>query len=139
MVKAAAKYKMPAVAMTDHANMMGAFHFVSNVLNHNKAAEAKNKAAARRWRRTYRSDYEAYCRCEFFVCDDHKDKTRKDNGYQMVLMAKNKKGYHNLAKMSSIAYTDGFYYVPRIDKKVIEQYKEDIMVLSGNLIWRDSE
>ena len=38
-----------------------------------------------------------------------------------------------MAKMSSIAYTEGFYYVPRIDKKVIEQYKEDIIVLSGNL------
>ena len=54
------------------------------------------------------------------VCDDHKDKSKKDNGYQIVLLAKNKKGYHNLAKMSSIAYTEGFYYVPRIDKKVIQ-------------------
>ena len=43
------------------------------------------------------------------------------------------KGYHNLAKMSSIVYTDGFYYVPRIDRKIVEQYKEDIIVLSGNL------
>ena len=50
----------------------------------------------------------------------------------MVFLAKNKKGYLNLAKMSSIAYVDGFYYVPRIDKKVVEQYKEDIIVLSGN-------
>jgi DNA polymerase-3 subunit alpha len=49
------------------------------------------------------------------------------------LLAKNKKGYHNLAKMSSIAYTDGFYYVPRIDKEVIQKYKEDIIVLSGSL------
>lgn len=48
-------------------------------------------------------------------------------------MAKNKAGYHNLAKMASIAYTDGFYYVPRIDRKIVEQYKGDIMVLSGNL------
>ncbi|RZK14071.1 MAG: PHP domain-containing protein, partial [Pedobacter sp.] len=113
LVKAAASQKMPAVAMTDHANMMGAFHFVNAVLNHNKAAEAKN--------------------AEFFVCDDHLNRTAKDNGYQMVLLAKNKKGYHNLAKMSSIAYTKGFYYVPRIDRNVIEQYKDDIIVLSGNL------
>ena len=56
--------------------------------------------------------------CEFFVCDDHLDKTRKDNGYQIVLLAKSKKGYHNLAKLSSIAYTEGFYYVPRIDRKL---------------------
>jgi DNA polymerase III subunit alpha len=71
--------------------------------------------------------------CEFFVCEDHNDKSRKDNGYQIVLLAKTKKGYHNLAKMASIAYTEGFYYVPRIDRKVIEQYKEDIIVLTGNL------
>ena len=133
LVKAAAKHKMPAVAMTDHANMMGAFHFVSNVLNHNKAAEAKNKEAAENGEEPQEVIIKPIVGCEFFVCDNHKDKTRKDNGYQIVLLAKNKRGYHNLAKMSSIAYTDGFYYVPRIDKKVIEQYKEDIMVLSGNL------
>jgi DNA polymerase III subunit alpha len=71
--------------------------------------------------------------CEFYVCENHKDKTRKDNGYQVVFLAKNKRGYHNLAKMSSIAYIDGFYYVPRIDKEVIQKYKEDLIVLSGSL------
>ncbi|RZJ60200.1 MAG: PHP domain-containing protein, partial [Flavobacterium sp.] len=133
LVKAAAKNKMPAVAMTDHANMMGAFHFVSAVLNHNKAAEAKNKAAIENGEEPAETIIKPIVGCEFFVCDDHEDKTRKDNGYQIVLLAKNKNGYHNLAKMSSIAYTQGFYYVPRIDRKVIEQYKEDIIVLSGNL------
>ena len=133
LVKVAAKYKMPAVAMTDHGNMMGAFHFVSNVLNHNKAAEAKNKASVESGEEPTEVIMKPIVGVEFFVCEDHKDKTRKDNGYQIVLMAKNKKGYHNLAKMSSIAFTAGFYYVPRIDKKVIEQYKEDIIVLSGNL------
>ncbi|MFY7730708.1 MAG: DNA polymerase III subunit alpha, partial [Flavobacterium sp.] len=133
LVKAAAKHKMPAVAMTDHGNMMGAFHFVSNVLNHNKAAEAKNKAAIEAGEEPTEVLMKPIVGCEFFICEDHKDKTRKDNGYQVVLLAKNKNGYHNLAKMASIAYTAGFYYVPRIDKKVVEQYKEDVMVLSGNL------
>ncbi len=133
LVKTAAKYKMPAVAMTDHANMMGAFHFVSGVLNHNKAAEAKNKEAVENGEEPEEVIIKPIVGCEFFVCENHKDKSRKDNGYQVVLLAKNKKGYHNLAKMSSIAYTAGFYYVPRIDRKVIEQYKEDIIVLSGNL------
>lgn len=133
LVKAAAKHRMPAVALTDHGNMMGAFHFVSNVLNHNKAAEAKNKAALENGEQPSEVIIKPIVGCEFNICDDHKDKTRKDNGYQVVLLAKNKKGYHNLAKMSSIAYTDGFYYVPRIDRNVIEKYKEDIIVLSGNL------
>lgn len=133
LVKAAAKLRMPAVAMTDHGNMMGAFHFVSNVLNHNKAAEAKNKAAVENGEEPTEVIMKPIVGCEFNVCDDHRDKTRKDNGYQIVLLAKNKRGYHNLAKMSSIAFTQGFYYVPRIDKKVIQQYKEDVIVLSGNL------
>src|SRR5690606_10367990 len=55
------------------------------------------------------------------------------NGYQIVILAKNKNGYHNLAKMASAAYTDGFYYVPRIDKEVIKKYKDDLIVLTGNL------
>src|SRR5690606_35228217 len=61
-----------------------------------------------------------------------KDKSRKDNGYQIVLLAKNKNGYHYLATVSSIVYTEGFYSVPRIDKEDILRYKEDIIVLSAN-------
>ena len=133
LVKAAAAHKMPAVAITDHGNMMGAFHFVSNVLNHNKAAEAKNKAAVEKGELPTEVIIKPIVGCEFYVCDDHTDKSRKDNGYQVVFLAKNKNGYHNLAKMSSIAYTKGFYYVPRIDRSVIEQYKTDVIVLSGNL------
>jgi DNA polymerase-3 subunit alpha len=133
LIKAVAADKMPAVAMTDHANMMGAFHFVSQILNHNKGVEARNKAAIEQGEAPAEVVIKPIVGCEFFVCENHLDKSRKDNGYQMVLIAKNKTGYHNLAKMSSIAYTKGFYYVPRIDKNVIEQYKEDILVLSGNL------
>jgi len=133
LIAAAAADKMPAVAMTDHANMMGAFHFVNQVLNHNKGVEARNKAAEENGEVPSEKILTPIVGCEFFVCDNHLDKSRKDNGYQIVLLAKNKRGYHHLAKMSSIAYTKGFYYVPRIDRAVIEQYKEDIIVLSGNL------
>ncbi len=118
LVQAAIKHQMPAVALTDTGNMMGAFNFVKEILKYNKDAEHPIKPIVG---------------CEFNVCEDHTNKSVKDNGYQIVLLAKNKKGYHNLAKMSSIAYIDGFYYVPRIDKKIIEQYKEDVMVLSGNI------
>jgi len=118
LVNAAVADDMSAVALTDTGNMMAAFHFTRAVANHNKTAEKKLKPIVG---------------CEFFVCENHTDKTKKDNGYQVVLLAKNKNGYHNLAKMSSIAFVDGFYYVPRIDKEVIKQYKEDIIVLTGNL------
>ncbi len=133
LVAAAIQHKMPAVAMTDIGNMMGVFHFVRDILYHNKSAEAKNKAALEAGEIPTETIIKPIVGCEFFVCDNHKDKTRKDNGYQVVFLAKNKKGYHNLAKMSSIAYTDGFYYVPRIDREIIKKYKEDIIVLSGSL------
>ena len=120
MVALAVEYQMPAIAITDHANLMGAFHFIKAVGNHNKDAltEAQIKPIVG---------------CEFYVCEDHKDKTRRDDGYQIVFLAKNKKGYHNLAKMSSIAYVDGFYYVPRIDREIVEKYMDDLIVLTGNL------
>lgn len=133
LVNAAANNKMPAVALTDHANMMGAFHFVKEIGIHNKGVKAKNEALAANNEPAEARELKAILGCEFFVCENHKDKSRKDNGYQVVMLAKNKRGYHNLAKMSSIAYTEGFYYVPRIDREVIKQYKEGIIVLTGNL------
>ena len=133
LVSATAKNGMPAVAMTDTGNMMGAFHFVSAVMNHNKSASAKNKALVEEGAEPTETEIKPIVGCEFNICDNHLDKSKKDNGYQVVLLAKNKNGYHNLAKMASIAYVNGFYYVPRIDKTIVEKYKEDIMVLSGNL------
>lgn len=126
LVAAAAKHNMPAVAITDHANMMGAFHFVNAVKKHNASVASEDAD-------TSSKPIKPIIGCEFFVCEDHLDKSHKDNGYQMVILAKNKRGYHNLAKMSSIGFTKGFYYLPRIDKKVIEAYKEDLIVLSGSL------
>ena len=133
LVNAAAKEDMSAVALTDHGNMMGAFHFVSAVSNHNKALKAQHLEAEESGEEKKGRFLKPIIGCEFFVCEDHTDKTRKDNGYQIVLLAKNKKGYHNLAKLSSAAFTDGFYYVPRIDKRLIEQYKDDLICLTGNL------
>ncbi|MCK5637488.1 MAG: PHP domain-containing protein, partial [Flavobacteriaceae bacterium] len=118
LVQAAVKNNMPAVALTDTGSMMGAFIFVKEVLNYNKDAE---------------TPIIPIVGCEFNVCENHLDRSSRDNGYQIVMLAKNKNGYHNLAKMASIAYIDGFYYVPRIDKNVVKQYMEDIIVLSGNM------
>ena len=112
IVNAVKEAGMPAVALTDHGNMMGAFHFVSAAL----AAEIKPIVG-----------------CEFNVCTDRSNKKVQDNGFQTVILAKNKKGYHNLVKLSSIAFTEGFYYVPRIDKDDLLQYKDDLIILSGGL------
>ena len=120
LVEAAAKDNMPAIALTDHGNLMGAFHFIkaTNKYNSNVSDDKKIKPIVG---------------CEFYVCDDHKDKTRRNDGYQIIFLAKNKKGYHNLAKLTSLSYVDGFYYVPRIDKKLVELYKQHLIVLTGNM------
>ncbi|EOZ91285.1 DNA polymerase III epsilon subunit [Indibacter alkaliphilus LW1] len=103
---------MPAVAMTDHGNMMGAFHFV-------KAALA--------------NDIKPIVGCEFNLCRDRKNKNQKDDGFQTVLIAKNKAGYHNLAKLASYANIEGYYYLPRIDKEVLVEYKSDLIATTGGL------
>ncbi|QAA82596.1 DNA polymerase III subunit alpha [Aequorivita sp. H23M31] len=123
LVNAAVAENMSAVALTDTGNMMGAFHFVQAVEDYNKSLAPENLD----------KKLKGIVGCEFFVCEDHLNKNQKDNGYQIVMLAKNKNGYHNLVKMASIAYTTGFYYVPRIDKNVVEKYKEDIIVLTGGI------
>lgn len=127
LVMAAAANDMTAVAMTDHANMMGAFHFVKAVKAHNASLVNDDDNELQK------KPLKPVIGCEFFVCEDMNDKSHKDNGYQIVLLAKNKNGYLNIAKMSSKAYVDGFYYVPRIDKKLIQEFKEDVIVLTGNM------
>ncbi|MBT8322236.1 MAG: PHP domain-containing protein, partial [Eudoraea sp.] len=133
LVQQTAEFGMTAVALTDHANMMGAFHFVKEVKAHNKTVEDRNKEALEKGEEARWKPITPIIGCEFHVCEDHVNKNVKDYGYQVVFLAKNKNGYHNLAKMSSLAYTDGFYYVPRIDKKIVAQYKDDLIVLTGNL------
>ncbi|MFM7728416.1 MAG: DNA polymerase III subunit alpha, partial [Flavobacteriales bacterium] len=100
------------MALTDHANMMAAFQFVSNAL---------------------KSEVKPIVGCEVNLCRDMHDKKNQDNGFQIVLLAKTKKGYHNLAHLSSLAHTQGSYYVPRIDRNALLQFKEDIIALSGGL------
>ncbi|MBR3414047.1 MAG: DNA polymerase III subunit alpha [Bacteroidales bacterium] len=62
-----------------------------------------------------------------------RERIMDSSGYHLILLAKNKKGYHNLCKLASIAYTDGFYSRPRIDHNVLEQYHEGLIVCSACL------
>lgn len=133
LVKAAIDLKMPAVAMTDIGNMMGAFQFNRDILGYNKGLKARKAQAEEKGEPFHEREIKPIIGCELNVCDNHEDKTKKDNGYQVVFLAKNKTGYHNLAKLTSIGFTSGFYYVPRVDKALIERYKEGLIVLTGSL------
>ena len=123
LAETADRMGMPAVALTDLGNLMGAFHFVKSVKQVN----------AKRTEGDDRPPLKPIVGITLNVCEDHLDRSRRDNGYQMVFLAKNKAGYHNLSKLSSLAYTKGFYYVPRVDRNLIEQYKDNLIVLTGNV------
>ena len=76
--------------------------------------------------------------CEFYVAEDRKrlqfTKDDPDRRFQQVLLAKNKTGYNNLIKLCSLGHMEGLYGLyPRIDKALIEQYKEGVIATSGGL------
>jgi DNA polymerase III subunit alpha len=117
MVSKAKALNMPALAITDLGNMYGAFKFVREATNH---------------------EIKAIVGCEFFIAEERKKlkftKDNPDKRYQQVLIAKNKNGYQNLAKLSSLGFTEGLYGIhPRIDKALIKEYKTDLIATTGNL------
>jgi len=117
LVAKAKAMKMPAVAITDLGNMYGAFKFVREATNH---------------------EIKAIVGCEFYLSDERKKlkftKDNPDKRYQQVLLAKNKNGYHNLAKLSSLGFIEGLYGIhPRIDKALVEEYKQDLIATTGGL------
>jgi len=111
------KYNMPAVALTDLGNMFGAFKFVQ---------EANKKGI------------KPIVGCEFFISEDRKKtkftRDNPDKRHNQILLAKNKDGYNNLSKLSSLGYLEGLYGLyPRIDKELIKEYKNNLIALSGGL------
>jgi DNA polymerase-3 subunit alpha len=137
MVNAAVDNGHNGVAVTDLGNLMAAFQFNRAVMNvpGNREAYEHNKKVASGELDEPKMEYPfvGVIGCEFYVCDDRLDKTKKDDGHQIVILAKNKNGYHNLAKLSSEGMLNGYYYVPRIDKQLLLEHKDDLIVLSGGL------
>ncbi len=108
---------MHAVALTDFGNMYGAFQFVTEALKHNLLPIVG---------------------CEVYVAEERKKlkftKDNPDKRYQQVLIAKTKDGYHNLAKLVSLGFTEGLYGIyPRVDKELITTYKTGLIATTGNL------
>lgn len=113
LLKKAKEFGMPAVALTDHGGMYGSFQF------YKQAVQAGIKPII---------GLEAYQA----VTSRH-DKTAETGKkrYHITLLAKNERGYKNLMKITTIGHLEGFYYKPRIDFEVLEQYGEGIICLSG--------
>ena len=113
MVAKAKQDQMPAIALTDHGVMYGAIEF-------------------------YKACHEAGIKpligVEAYVSRDRhtiKDPQKKANANHLVLIAKNKQGYRNLMKLTTIAHLEGFYYKPRFDKQTLKQYSQGLICTSA--------
>ena len=110
--------KMPALAISDHGNMFGAFEFVKEAYKHrNEDKTLKVKPIVG---------------CEFYITTDRTRKTfskdEKDPRHHQILLAKNELGYKNLVKLTSLGYIEGMYSkYPRIDKQLIHKYHEGLI------------
>jgi DNA polymerase-3 subunit alpha len=105
---------MNALALTDHGNLFGAIEFYS---------------ACRTAGINPIVGYEAYVAPGKRT--DRETRRRAEAGYHLTLLAQNRTGFQNLVKMASIAYLEGYYYVPRIDKELLAAHKEGLICLSG--------
>ncbi|MFM8287365.1 MAG: DNA polymerase III subunit alpha [Planctomycetaceae bacterium] len=114
LVKKTKAAGMTALALTDHGNLYGAIEF------YQKCKEAGINPIL---------GYEAY-----IAPGDRRNKDAarmKEASFHLTLLAKNRTGFKNLIKLSSIAFLEGFYYKPRIDKEVLEAHSEGLICLSG--------
>ena len=134
LVKKAAEYNMPALALTDHGNMYGAFLFWQAVDKHNKSIKAFNDSVTKGEKPgPQKREIKCIIGCEMYLTRDRLDRSKQDNGYAIPFLAKTKKGYENLSRLSSYAFTEGFYYVPRIDRELLLRFKDDLIVTTGSL------
>lgn len=101
---------MDAVAITDHGSMYGVVDF---------------------YRACKEEGIKPIIGCEVYVADDRHYRKPDDQRYHLILLAETEGGYHNLVKICSTGYTEGFYYKPRVDKEVLQKYREGIICTSA--------
>lgn len=147
---------MKGIALTDHGNMFGIKEFFDYVNKKNSGANGTIKTLNKELKELNADDEANAARiaeikaqideaekskfipifgCEMYVCEttmaEHTSK--RDTGRHLVVLAKNSVGYHNLIKLVSMAWTQGFYSHPRIDKVNLEKYHEGLIICSACL------
>ncbi len=117
LAKRVAELQMPACAMTDHGNLYGAISFY-----HSMKAQGVKPIIG----------------CEVYITRGSRLDREKGSGkpgekanYHLILLAKNLEGYHNLVRLTSKAFTEGFYYKPRIDFELLSKYSSGLVGLSA--------
>ena len=112
----AKKYKMEALALTDHGNMFGVIEFYQIAIKHG---------------------IKPILGCEIYVSPgsrfEKKTVVGTEGAYHLTLLVKNRTGYFNLIKLVSLGHLEGFYYKPRVDKELLSKYNEGLIALSGCL------
>ena len=113
---------MKGLALTDHGNMFGIKEFFNYIKKKNSGKPDKEK-------------FKPILGCEMYVAKDKMtDRSdKRDNGFHLIVLAKNEKGYHNLIKLVSKAWTDGVYYHPRTDRYELEKHREGLIICSACL------
>lgn len=120
LVGLATKFNVPALAITDHGNLFGALDF---------------------YKKTTKAGIKPIIGCEVYVAPNSRfDKTKKaingisdEASFHLILLAKDSNGYKNLSVLLTKAYLEGFYYKPRIDKELLEQYCGGLIGLTACL------
>ena len=113
LVARAAELEMPALALTDHGLMCGLVEFVQSAQD---------------------EGIKPIVGCELYVAPRSRtEKKQTEKYYHLTALARNATGYQNLMKLSSLGYLEGFYYRPRVDKELLRQYGEGLILLSGCL------
>ncbi|MCK4558823.1 MAG: DNA polymerase III subunit alpha, partial [Calditrichia bacterium] len=114
MIKETKRLGMNSLAITDHGNMFGTLEFYT---------QAKKNGV------------KPIIGCEAYIAPRertlHKPVEGEAHSYHLVLLAKNQTGYKNLIKLTSYSYLQGFYYRPRIDRELLKEYSEGLIVLSA--------
>jgi len=114
LVDTALAMGLPALALTDHGNLFGALQFYNT---------ARKKGL------------KPIIGCEVYVAKEsrHKKSGGGDQSNHLVLLAENLEGYHNLSRLTSYGFLEGFYYKPRIDKELLSKYHGGLIALSACL------
>lgn len=115
LVQRAKDLDMSALALTDHGVMYGVIDFFETAL---------------------KAGIKPIIGCEFYVAPKSRfDRSprKEESPFHLVLLAKDNEGYRNLMRLSTLGFTDGFYYKPRIDKELLTKYREGLIALSACL------
>ncbi|MBV8053981.1 MAG: PHP domain-containing protein, partial [Deltaproteobacteria bacterium] len=115
------KSGMPAIAMTDHGNMFGAVEFFSKAMQQGIKPIIGCEAYMAPGSRTDRTQAA------------RSDDVEAAGNYHLILLAQSRIGYQNLCRLLTVAYKEGLYYKPRIDKEILGELSAGLIVLSGCL------